>query len=237
MTADHTRPGGDASEFLLPTLPPLAPLEERVWVPNEVLAACSSVLAGVRRPRRRSSGSGSAVASIGVTSSEHGEGRTTVAHGLAVAQRNEYGRKTVLLDFGGDGDDSTGGLGLNAVLDGEVRVLDAVAWVAPHLGVLRATASFDGASTLVSRFRASSALADLLSAGYAVVADLPPLPPAGAADRVAGMFDTVVLVVRAGVTSLDAVRASLKFLDQEPVVILNGTKSSVPRWLASGEGS
>ena len=127
MTADHTRPGGDASEFLLPTLPPLAPLEERVWVPNEVLAACSSVLAGVRRPRRRSSGSGSAVASIGVTSSEHGEGRTTVAHGLAVAQRNEYGRKTVLLDFGGDGDDSTGGLGLNAVLDGEVRVLDAVA--------------------------------------------------------------------------------------------------------------
>ena len=51
------------------------------------------------------------------------------------------------------------------------------------------------------------------------------------------MFDTVVLVVRAGVTSLDAVRASLKFLDQEPVVILNGTKSSVPRWLASGEGS
>ena len=128
-------------------------------------------------------------------------------------------------------------LGLNAVLDGEARVLDAVAWVAPHLGVLRATASFDGASTLVSRFRASSALADLLSAGYAVVADLPPLPPAGAADRVAGMFDTVVLVVRAGVTSLDAVRASLKFLDQEPVVILNGTKSSVPRWLASGEGS
>lgn len=237
MTYDDAQPEAVVNEFLLSIGPALAPLGEQLWVPQEVLSACSSLLAGVRRPRRRASGPVGPTGAIAVTSALAGEGRTTVSTGLAVAQRSEYGRKTMLLDLDGKSDADSSIIGLNAVLEGEATLMDAVSWASSELGVLRSGVPNGGAATLLTRFRSSSVLADLLGAGYSVVADLPPLPPTGAADRVVGMFDTVVMVVRAGSTPLDLVRSSLRYVDQEPIVILNGVSSSMPQWLTRGEGS
>lgn len=198
------------------------------WVPEVVLGACRVAL--------RSLSGGGATGALAVTSSLREEGRSTIALGAALVQRLEYERHTVLLDldFARPSLARTlhlpGQPGLADVLRGDASLYDSLAWPYPQLGVACA-GEVDDPLALLHSFRRSSVLEELLNAGYVVVADLPPLPPAGRADRVVEMFWDVFLVIRAGVTSVRAVQAALDSLATPPAVILNGKSSAVPRWL------
>jgi tyrosine-protein kinase Etk/Wzc len=171
-----------------------------------------------------------------VTSAERGEGRSTVAAGAAVVLRTEYEQQTVLIELDLDAPSFAETFaiprapGLAELLRGEAVLADCVTWVQPGLGVLPAGSVHDVIDVL-TRFRRSDVLSDLLAAGHAVVADLPPLPPHGTADRVVDLFPKVILVVKAGVTPQPALRAAVSILDTTPAVVLNHKESAVPRWL------
>lgn len=107
--------------------------------------------------------------------------------------------------------------------------MEAIDWTNPDVGMLRPGNQFD-AST-VSRAQVGTVLADLLDHELDVVAGLSCLPPAGTGDRFAGLFDEVVMVVRAGRTAQDVVRRAADALGEPPVILLNRTASAVPRFL------
>lgn len=189
----------------------------------EVIEACS---AAVRRMPRE------AIDGLAVTSARRGEGRSTVAMGAALVQRNEYGRKTILLDLDLESPAVPGhGPGIADVLRGDASLGECIRWLAPQFGRLPPGEVRDEAHGLLALFRTRSIVTDLQRAGYAVVADLPPLPPHGAGDRVAVSFSNVLMVVRAGSTPLDAVQAAASGLSRPPHVLLNAKRSAIPRWL------
>jgi len=205
----------DPGSFLEPaTVPGVRP---------EVVAGCGAAL---RRMR------GDDLDMLAITSSVRREGRSTVALGAALVQRNEYGRRTILLELDLGSPSRAGDApGVAEVMRGEVTLTECIVPLAPHLGLLPSGNAGGEAGKLLARFRSSTLLHDLRRPGYVIVADLPPLPPYGLADRVADLFSNVLFVVRAGKTPVETIRAAIDRLDPPPAVLLNGKSSAVPRWL------
>jgi Mrp family chromosome partitioning ATPase len=203
------------------------------WVPEGVLAPCRSLL-------RRLNNDG--LGSIAVVGTAAGNGSTTVALGAALVQRNDYERRTVLmeLDFWNPTLGRTLGMpapfGLAEVLRGQMSLEEAIQWPDGYLGVLGAGVVDDPAA-LLSAFRRSAVLSELNARGYCVVADLPPLPPGGRGDRVADMFWNVLLVLRSGVTPLSVAREAVGSLTTAPAAMINHATSSAPGWLKAGTGA
>ena len=193
---------------------------EPLWVHPSIELACRDAL---REVRERGG------TSIGVTSADRHEGRTTIARGLAKANWGAGRRPTVLLDTAGGEAPRPDRIGLSDVLSGGVSVLDAIEWVAPDLGVI--TAGEAVAASSVGGLGSIFVVRDLEAAGLDVVADLPPLPPVGVGDRLAALFSVTLLVVKAGTTQLELVRQAAATLPQSPLVLLNGTSSAIPGWI------
>lgn len=199
------------------------------WVPDGVITEC-------RRAWRRLDGD-TEVASVAVTSSLRREGRTTVAVGLALARRDLLSRKSILVEldlvnrsFAANAW-SHPSPGVAEVLRGEAPLVDCIEWVAEGLGVLPAGDPGDEGAALLTPPAVSQLLSGLRAFSDFVIADLPPLPPAGVADTVADLFGSVVLVVRAGATPMSVVSQAAETLETPPAVVLNGTASALPRWL------
>lgn len=204
---------------VVPSSPP--PTEALPQVTPEILAACGQAARRIRstHPEARS---------LGITSSSRGEGRSTVASGLAIALARSLGRQTVLIDLDTDNWTSSGeGNGGNAP-DGPASLRDAIEWTNADLGTLWLGSHLEASE--LTRARAAAVISEIQSHGYDVVADLSCLPPTGTGDQFAGLFDVVVLVVRAGTTPADAIKASAQMLPKPPVVLLNQTRSAIPRW-------
>src|SRR4029077_20571638 len=90
----------------LHTLPPISATNH--WPPplaisSEVLDACRAAALQLGGPT---------VKSLGVTSAIRGEGRTTVAIAMAMIQRKDYGRRTLLLEMDFDNPTLAGQLGV-----------------------------------------------------------------------------------------------------------------------------
>ena len=200
-----------------------APLESPSPVPADVSSGCRALLAGF---------GSSPPWSLAVTSAVRGAGRTTIADAIAWLQRSEYGRPTVRLALDAHAGAPPQPGSLEDVLDGRAQLLDAVDWMAPQYGVLTLPGDADGSASLMTRLGSSSLVADLESHGYAVVGDLPPLLPPASVTRVVTLFDSSVLVVRAGSTSARQVKEALAlFPGDQPKVLLNRVGSAVPAWL------
>jgi len=208
----------DPDHFLEPaTVPGVRP---------EVVAGCGTALRRMRGDRD------GRLDQLAVTSAVRREGRSTVALGAALVQRNEYGQRTILLELDlGSTSQAGDSPGIAEVMRGEATLTECIVPLAPHLGLLPSGNAGDEAGKLLARFRSSTVLHDLRHSGYAVVADLPPLPPFGLADRVADLFSGVLFVVRAGKTPVEVVRAAIDRLDEPPAILLNAKTSAVPRWL------
>lgn len=207
--------------------PAVPPADSRVALPRtspEVLAACAQALRAIRAR-------GAEVQAIGVTSALRGEGRSTVAAGLAISDVRSMGRRAVLLDL-----DSDHRRGHSANESGDhdlpTRVWDLVEWANADLGVLRLGGHLD--TSTLTRAQVGGVLAELLHHEVDIIADLACLPPKGSGDEFAGLFDVVVLVVQAGSTSEDEVRRASLSLGEPPVVLLNRTASAIPRFLRGG---
>jgi Mrp family chromosome partitioning ATPase len=186
----------------------------------EVLDACSVAL---RRMGESSKGS------IAVTSTSRREGRSMVAVGLAATTTTELHYRTVLLDLDleraaiGTITAASSGPGVLDYLYDEAPLGDCLQ--SPGDGIEIMTAgSGRGPAGMTFRFdRLAELITELRSRCDVIIADLPPLSGGVAAARIADLFESVTLVVRAGGVSVAEIERTASVLSQRPFVVLNGT--------------
>lgn len=176
---------------------------------------------------------------IGVTSPDFGDGKTTVAIGLAASLANDFNADVTLVDgdFHTTSIGSEYGLasaeGLVDVLTGHEK-LEAVSHrVNAHITVIPAghpphdparTARSESLGTLIENMKHSSRF---------VVIDLPAALHSMTAPVLARRCDGVIVVIRAGHTSRRDLERVLRLLKDVKVlgVVMNRHKSRIPRWI------
>jgi O-antigen/teichoic acid export membrane protein/Mrp family chromosome partitioning ATPase len=169
------------------------------------------------------------VTSIAVTSTSRSEGRTTVAVGLAAAASKELRRKTILLDLDlarGAIQTTTSigpGPGVIDFLYREATLEEILQPVDELVEVVRAGLPRDPAGTMARMGRLTDLIQQLGARCDVLIADLPPLSTDATTARVADLFESVTLVVRAGAVALTRIEETALLLTQRPFVILNGT--------------
>jgi Mrp family chromosome partitioning ATPase len=180
---------------------------------------------------------------LGVASARHGEGRTTVALGLARSLAEIFS-KVVLVemedDRGGPTLSQELGLSLHAgvgeYLKGDASLEDILRETGrENLKLVAAGRRAYPESRLESTGRMRTMLDSLREEFDVVVVDLPPLLENEQAPALMSQLDGVVLVVRAGRTMSEDVALTADLCGPVPVrgVLLNHLKYRTPRWLAS----
>jgi O-antigen/teichoic acid export membrane protein/Mrp family chromosome partitioning ATPase len=174
------------------------------------------------------------ITSVAVTSTSRGEGRTTVAVGLAAAASMGLGLKTILLDLDlehGSIDQVTSvgaGPGVIEFLYREATVEDCIQPVDDLVAVVRAGLPRDRAGLTARMGRLTDLIQQLRQRCDVLIADLPPLSAGITSARLADLFQSVTLVVRAGGVAVPHIEETALVLTQRPFVILNGT--AAPPW-------
>ena len=175
---------------------------------------------------------------LGVTSALHGEGKTTVALGIATAVAADTNEPTVLLEcdletssdeFFGLG----GGPGLGDWLEGEetLRVVRlpplANSFVIPAGGLRQ------DAARVFYRLSQSTVIEELQQQFANVIVDLPPLVSIAYSALAAKVTDRILLVARYGRTPISEVQKAVYLLGRDRIsgIILNGYAPSTPDWL------
>ena len=192
--------------------------EAAVWVNArpEVLQSCGVAL------RRM----GDEVRSVGVTSTARREGRTTIAMGMAEAA-SLGGRNTILIDLdlqrpgipGAAAEQNVAGI--RQYLRGEAPIHECLFRVSDHLQVVNA-GGVDPDHHVARSDRFADLIAELSRRCEVLVADLPSLQSGVDAARMSDVFESVVLVVRAGGVTIPQIEESVAVLGRRPVVVLNG---------------
>ena len=199
-----------------------------VAISSEVLDACSAAALQLGGPT---------VKSLGITSAIRGEGRTTVAIAMAMIQRKDYGRRTLLLEMDFDNPTLAGQLGverwpgLAELVRGEATLPDVVHPFADGIAAVTMGAGPGAAPRTVIELLRSGVLQDLGQEFDVLVGDLPTLLDSNFGHLLADAFERVLLVVRAGATPLGRIREATAALGSEPAVLLNGVESPLPRWI------
>lgn len=182
---------------------------------------------------------------IGVTSSVRGEGRTTVALGLARTLAHDLDEPVVLIEADLEQPSLAQKLeipnspGLVDVLEGTSRLESLLHPAEENLFVVPAgNASAADAGRLLRRLPEVAPFDSRVSLPGVVVMDLPPIVNSSYAAIAASASDAVVLVVGAGATPIHVVREAVSRLQDKPPagIVLNGTHTSIPKWL-SGLGA
>ncbi|HEX4215183.1 MAG TPA: CpsD/CapB family tyrosine-protein kinase [Candidatus Dormibacteraeota bacterium] len=200
---------------------------KRLPVHASVVEACSRATATLDGPN---------LAFLGVTSSVRGEGRTSIATAMAFVQAHDYGRSTILIDADFEGPSVAGLFGLDQapgladVLRERIDLEDAVHDVGDGLSVLTA-GKVDSPPGLAAKLAESKILQDLQTEHEVVVVDLPAIIDSRCGTVLAALFEQPLLVIRAGITPAKKVGEALEQLDREPTALLNGTRTSLPRWI------
>ncbi len=175
---------------------------------------------------------------IGITSAIRGEGRTTVAIGLArtLAQDLDVPVTLIEVDLSRPALAAHSGLpcgpGLAEVARGERALTEVIRPVADNLAVVTA----GDAGPDPARLLHDIALHDLFHTAPAldgvVILDLPPIITHSYSPLVAALADAVVLVVWSGGTPITVVREAILRLGDRPPqgVVFNAPRSSLPRW-------
>jgi Mrp family chromosome partitioning ATPase len=201
---------------------PLPPLE------SQIVDACSLASLQIGGPTLRS---------LGITSSVRQEGRTTVAMGMALVQRQDYGRSVLLLELDLETPifarrfDLDAVPGISELVRGETALAKVTQPWTAGIDVVTAGAPAGRGDRLVTRLLTSDILANLGRAYDIVVADLPPILGCSFGRLASSPFERLVLVVRAGATPVTTVREATADLPAPPAVMLNGTRTALPRWL------
>jgi Mrp family chromosome partitioning ATPase len=202
-------------------------------VEPEVVDACRLAWANLGGPTAQS---------LAVTSSVRGEGRTTVALGLALAQWREYGRRAIVVEVDFEspmlahlvGANQTPGLA--EFVQGQVPFGAIVQPMFDGLTVIAAGSASGPPSLLLMEVLRRRPLQDL--GGWdIVIADLPPILVSGFARLSLSDFERTVIVVRAGVTQLRQLREATAGFPAETPLLLNDAESGLPRWLRRLTGS
>ena len=178
---------------------------------------------------------------IAVTSAIAGEGKTTVALGLAVMVAQDFPERRVLLaeadlrhpvlaaDF-----DVEASPGLTEALEGVYPVgLGYRETFLPNLRLLPAGEATPNPSRLLRSSRFPAVLAATRRSHDLVILDAPALLVSSDAALVTDQADGVVMVVRSGVTPTPIANRALELVDEERLrgMVLNGAQSAVPSWI------
>jgi Mrp family chromosome partitioning ATPase len=194
-------------------------------VSSRIIEACSFAMHSLGGP---------ALDRIGVVSALRGEGRTSIAIAMAIAQAHDYGRSALLLDFDFDGPglapmfDLEAGPGVADVVRGRSSVDGVLHHVARGVTVMPAGDVGNSSSRLANEVLASNLLKELQGEFDVIVADLPALLHSAAGPLLADAFEQLLMVIRADITPASKVREAAAHLRSEPSVLLNGTESSLP---------
>ena len=185
---------------------------------------------------------------LGVTSAIAGEGKTTIASGLAAALAEDealigFGREpgTILLvecNVGAPPDDPrleiSPGPGLIEALRGECDIDAAIrATGVEGLSILPAGEPAHAFPLAIRTAALPDVMAEIRLRFGMLVLDLPPVLNSTDTQVLARLADQVVVVIRAEVTPAKLVRQALDELGEERLlgVVLNDSRSDLPSWL------
>lgn len=176
---------------------------------------------------------------IGITSSIGGEGRTTVATGVAAAMAADMESPIVLIeaDLSHPGVHRVLGIapqpGICEYLRGESDLSTALRQISDRLFVLPAGDARGEASRLIRQLASGELRNQLDASGAILVYDLPPILTSSYGVMASMMVETLAFVVRAGTTTDAQVRDALSRLDDASVrgLVLNGAQPQLPAWL------
>lgn len=172
---------------------------------------------------------------LGVTSSLRGEGRSTIAAGLAFVQYNDRDRRTLLVDLDLDSPSLATRFnvapepGLAEIAQDGVPLWKCLRPINDGLSLLTAGVPGNDASRVVSRL-GHGFFQELLDEADVVIADLPPLLDGALGLAATRLVEVPLLVALAGETPLARISEAASLLPAPPLVILNGVHSSLPSW-------
>lgn len=185
---------------------------------------------------------------LGVTSAIAGEGKTTIASGLASALAQDdalrgFGREpgTILLvecNVGSRPEEPSlalrTGPGLIQVLRGESTLEAAIQQVGVQgLSILPVGEPVHNFPLAIRTAAVTDVISELRAQFGLIIFDMPPVLNSTDTQVLARLADQLILVVRAEVTPAKLVRQALDELGEETVlgVVLNESRSSLPSWL------
>ena len=214
------------------TAPDRSPAEDTVArlpsVPDRMLEACRAASLLIAGP---------SLSRLGVTSSLRGEGRSSIAMAMATIQRNDYNRTVALVDLDFENPalvrrfDCESWPGLAEVARGKAPLDKVLRHVANGFFVVPGGLIAESVSRTVADILRADLLSHLERRVDAIIIDLPPLLGTGSGPTAARAVDKLLLVVRAGVTPVARIREATADLHVTPVVVLNASYTSLPRWL------
>jgi capsular exopolysaccharide synthesis family protein len=178
---------------------------------------------------------------LAVCSAIGGEGRTTVALGLAATIAQDFPDRQILLveadlkhpvlakDFGVD---TSPGLADCLMTARPVQFAYRPTFL-DNLTFLPAGEVPRGAGRLLASSRMATAVDVMRQTHDVVILDTPPVLIDSDALILSDLADVVIFVVRAGVTPVAQINKALEQVDEEKLrgVVLNAAQSSIPRWL------
>lgn len=182
------------------------------------------------------------VSVIGIISAIRGEGRSTIALGLATSLAADLGVPITLVDADFEHPTLANLLGagpspgLASVLREEHGLSEVVCAPASHLpdlSFIPAGKAGRDSARLLRRLAAEDPFRDPQGLKGLVIMDLPPIVNTSYGATIAALADATVLVVRAGVTPQRLMREALARLEGRPPqgVVLNAFRSAIPgRW-------
>ncbi len=176
---------------------------------------------------------------IGVTSALDGEGKSTIALGIATAMAADLDSPIVLVELNLTRPTVHKSLGIPALpglseyLRGECPLPSALRQITENLFVLPAGDCRNDPARLIRMLTRANLLLRMDNSGAVLVLDLPPVLTASYGVLASSMADAVVLVVRAGQTPEKMVKDAVARLDESTLrgIILNAARPSIPTWL------
>lgn len=175
---------------------------------------------------------------IGVTSAIRGEGRTTIARGLAHAIATDVDVPVVLVDADVEAPalsrdlNLLQSLGLAEALREGRHIDEFMVELGANSFVVSAGARRENPARLLYRLGQHGLATQQPWARGVTVVDLPPILGPGYNVLPARTVDALILVVRAGITPISSVREAVARLEVRTPdgVVLNDTHSSLPAW-------
>lgn len=176
---------------------------------------------------------------VGITSPTHGEGKTLVSIGIAMALAADTQEPTLLLECELERPsfhqffDLPRERGLTEWLEGSAAPRVARLAYLPQLVVIQAGEPRPDPARLLYQLNGSNIIADLKAHFRNIVLDLPPLLDIAYSSLAAKMAENLLLVARSGVTRMDDLEKVMFLLGPERVsgIILNATEYRAPEWL------
>ncbi|MFI5273480.1 MAG: hypothetical protein ACHQ4H_10660 [Ktedonobacterales bacterium] len=181
----------------------------------------------------------SPIRSLGFTSATEGEGKSFMAQLTAAVLAHDSGEPVLLVEANWDHPTQHEHFGVPATpglaewLRQECDESDVRHQVAPNLSVVPAGDARGDAVKLLQLLRDKSSVNQISSSPALLIVDLPPLVTCSYGRLAASVVESVIIVVRAGVTPEGMVADACSQLKELPVegVLLNQVSSRIPRWI------